>query len=435
VNREKRTVWYWMRRDLRLNDNTALSRALKRAAETGARVQPLFIFDPNIIGNLPEDDSRITFIHDTLRTLNEGLFGTLTVRTGDPTHVFRELGRSGALGEVYAAEDYEPYPLRRDREAAAVIADHGGELKLCKDHVIFSPSEILKKDGSPYTVYTPYSRAWLAAFEQGSLSGGTGSPRMEAGLLAEKQRFPELQELGFTRSSISVRPLTLQRLREYGTLRDLPAEDATTCAGPHLRFGTVSIRELASLSRSESAVYLGELVWREFFIQVLYHFPHSAVRNFRPVYDNIRWRDGEEDFGRWCRGETGFAMVDAGMRQLNETGFMHNRVRMAAASFLCKDLLIDWRRGEEYFAAKLNDYEMASNVGNWQWAAGTGCDAVPYFRIFNPESQRQKFDPDLRYVRRWIPELMTKDYPKPMVSHAAARLRALDIYRAAKDAG
>jgi deoxyribodipyrimidine photo-lyase len=453
-------VLFWFRRDLRLEDNTALSAALS----SGYPVVPVFIFDPAIIGTLPRDDHRIGFIHAALESIHShlrSLDSGLLIRRGSPAEVLSQLTHEFAVQAVYANEDYEPYALKRDLQARKVLSESGIPLELSKDQVIFAKDDILKKDGTPYTVYTPYSRRWRDSYEStenhparsstntrpsadirparpGHSSGAadmeTGPERGGYHQFPIAPQFPDLEQLGFIRSGIAPHPLNLDSLDRYTEVRDIPALDLTTHAGTHLRFGTVSIRRLAAIARGINSVYLGELIWREFFMQILYYFPQSAERNFNASYDGIAWRESAEDFSRWCSGETGFPLVDAGMRQLNATGFMHNRVRMITAGFLSKDLLLDWRQGEAYFAAKLFDYEMASNVGNWQWAAGTGCDAVPYFRVFNPDTQMKKFDGTLDYVSRWVPEYGTSRYPRPMVDHAAARLRALDVYRTAKAA-
>jgi len=441
-------VLFWFRRDLRLEDNTALSAALS----SGYPVVPVFIFDPAIIGTLPRDDHRIGFIHATLESIHShlrSLGSGLLIRSGSPAEVLSQLIRDFSVQAVNANEDYEPYALKRDLQVRKVLSESGIPLELSKDQVIFAKDDILKKDGSPYTVYTPYSRRWRDSYESKDAGSSkdvrpdpvpaaadmeTGPGRRGYHQFPNTPPFPGLEQLGFIRSGIAPHPLNLDSLDRYAEVRDIPALDLTTYAGTHLRFGTVSIRRLAAIARGINSVYLGELIWREFFMQILYHFPQSAERNFNASYDGIAWRESAEDFSRWCSGETGFPLVDAGMRQLNATGFMHNRVRMITAGFLSKDLLLDWRQGEAYFAAKLFDYEMASNVGNWQWAAGTGCDAVPYFRVFNPDTQMKKFDGTLDYVSRWVPEYGTSRYPRPMVDHAAARLRALDVYRTAKAA-
>jgi len=417
---------FWFRRDLRLEDNTALEKAIS----SGFPVMALFIFDTEIIDELPSDDARISFIYWQLDKIHKHLAeqgSSLLVLKGEPQVVWKELLDQYNIRAVYANKDYEPYALQRDQELGERLENQGIGFHLLKDQVIFEEGEVLKGDGKPYTVYTPYKRKWLEKFQE------EGAPKVgkqaNNGFLKKTFSFPSLEDLGFTPSSIKVPPYDLSHLKDYPKMRDLPAPDATSRLSPHLRFGTVSIRKNIEGLGPSDEVFLSELIWREFFMQILFHFPRVVDHNFKAKYDGIDWLNHEEDFEHWCEGKTGFPMVDAGMRQLNATGYMHNRVRMVTAGFLCKHLLIDWRMGEAYFAGKLLDYELSSNNGNWQWAAGTGCDAAPYFRIFNPESQLKKFDPDLEYVRRWIPEFGTLEYPEPMIDHTFARERALKTYK------
>ena len=417
---------FWFRRDLRLEDNTGLARAIN----SGYPVLALFIFDTEIIDELPAGDARISFIYQQLEKIHSQLLtrgSSLHVSKGEPLAVWKELFDMYEIQAVYANKDYEPYALRRDRELGEWLQSRGIGLHLFKDQVIFEEGDILKKDGKPYTVFTPYKRKWLEKF-QGSV------PLIEAvesgdGFLKSSFHFPTMKDLGFTLSTIEVPAYDISNLKDYERLRNFPGPDATSHLSPHLRFVTISIRQLIGKLGGSDEVFLSELIWREFFMQILFHFPRVVDQNFKVKYNGVAWLNHKEDFERWCEGKTGYPLVDAGMRQLNATGYMHNRVRMVTAGFLCKHLLIDWRWGEAYFADRLLDYELSSNNGNWQWAAGTGCDAAPYFRIFNPVEQLKKFDPDLEYVKRWIPEYGSPEYPKPMIDHKFARGRALDAYR------
>ncbi|MDF1576277.1 MAG: deoxyribodipyrimidine photo-lyase [Bacteroidales bacterium] len=417
---------FWFRRDLRLEDNTALIRAL----ETGYPVLPVFIFDIQIIDELAVDDPRVFFIYGQLQQINQKLAqrnSSLSVLRGDPLAVWKELSDSYDIHAVYANKDYEPYANSRDREIGDLLACRSIPFHRFKDQVIFEEHEIVKKDGKPYTVFTPYKRKWLEKFRGGSFLPPAGEA--SGAFLRISADFPRLEALGFKPSQLKVLPYDLSRLKDYPHLRDLPGPDATTYLSPHLRFGTVSIRKIVGSLGPSDEIFLSELIWREFFMQILFHFPQVVSQNFHPKYNGITWNTNPDDFERWCRGETGYPMVDAGMRQLNATGYMHNRVRMVTAGFLCKHLLTDWRLGEAYFAEQLLDYELSSNNGNWQWAAGTGCDAAPYFRVFNPTEQVKKFDRDLEYIRQWIPEFGTSAYPEPMIDHRFARERALEAYR------
>ncbi|MBN2213108.1 MAG: deoxyribodipyrimidine photo-lyase [Bacteroidales bacterium] len=417
---------FWFRRDLRLEDNSALYQAL----HCGMPVLPIFIFDANILEELPGDDARVSFIYSTLRSIHDRLRRTgasLKVLTGEPVRVWEELLTEYEVAQVYFNKDYEPYALARDGQVKRLLENKGIDVYAFKDQVIFEEGEIVKNDSKPYTIYTPYKRRWLENFDP-EKADPLPSPDLSR-FYRHDLAFPSLAEIGFSESPIRVKEYDLSRLDEYPKLRDIPAEDATSCLGPHLRFGTVSIRRVIRQLNPEHEVFLGELIWREFFMQILWHFPEVVNQNFKPGYNGIIWRNDDREFERWCHGRTGYPMVDAGMRQLNKTGYMHNRVRMVAAGFLCKHLLIDWAWGEAYFAEKLLDYELSSNNGNWQWAAGTGCDAAPYFRVFNPFEQLKKFDREEIYIRRWIPEYGKKDYPEPMIEHRIARTRALERYR------
>ena len=426
LKKERDISVFWFRRDLRLEDNTGLVEALR----SGFPVLPVFIFDTNILEELPADDPRVTFIYRQLQKIHGKLAAagsSLRVFRGDPVQVWKHMLSRYRIKEVYVNKDYEPYAMDRDRAVADLLEGHGIRFRPFKDQVIFEEGEVLKQDGSPYTVFTPYKRKWLETFRERpslSVTGEAGT-----GFLPGSGSLPGLEAMGFKPSAIHVRPYDLSRIRDYPQVRDLPAEDATSHLSPHLRFGTISIRKIIAGLAPSDEVFLSELIWREFFMQILFHFPRVVNQNFQPKYNGIHWKNDPVDYRRWCEGRTGYPMVDAGMRQLNATGTMHNRVRMVTASFLCKHLLVDWRMGEAYFASRLLDYELSSNNGNWQWAAGTGCDAAPYFRIFNPAEQQKRFDPELEYVRKWIPEYGTPDYPDPMIDHKFARERTLSAYK------
>ncbi|MGW8314700.1 MAG: cryptochrome/photolyase family protein [Bacteroidales bacterium] len=417
---------FWFRRDLRTEDNKGLSEALR----SGYPVLPLFIFDPDILEELNTDDPRVSFIYGQLKKIHRWLRSrgsSLMVRHGKPLAVWKEILHEHQVSGVYLNKDYEPYAIGRDRQVEQLLASKKIPVHRMKDQVIFEEDEVLKKDGAPYTVFTPYKKRWL---EQFRLDQPVSVNMPEKGAFVSVDLpFADLEQIGFRPSPVSVPPYDLSGLDHYDELRNFPAADATSRLSPHLRFGTVGIRQLVGGLKPGHESFLSELIWREFFMQILYHFPRVVDTNFHSKYDGIRWRNNEEEFRRWSQGETGYPLVDAGMRQLNQTGFMHNRVRMVTASFLCKHLLIDWRWGEAYFAEKLLDYELSSNNGNWQWAAGTGCDAAPYFRIFNPHEQLRKFDENLEYVRQWVPEAEKAVYITPMVEHKFARNRALETYK------
>lgn len=417
-------VLFWFRRDLRLEDNKGLTEALRQ----NTKVLPIFIFDESIISELPNDDPRINFIYDCLMNLDDQLktFGSgLLIRKGKPLEVFKELAESYEISAVYSNRDYEPYAIQRDKEVQELLQAKGIGFYQYKDQVIFEQDEVVKDDGLPYHVFTPFKNKWLKKFD------GFVPPEEPDLKKFDKQdvSFPTLDDLGFTASKIKVKPYSLDVAGQYELDRNYPYKNGGTYLGPHLRFGTVSVRYLMQKLWSVSQVLVSELIWREFFMQILYHYPNVVHKNFKSKYDAVTWRNDKADFERWCQGETGYPMVDAGMRELNSTGYMHNRVRMITAGFLCKHLLIDWRWGEAYFASKLLDYELSSNNGNWQWAAGTGCDAAPYFRIFNPSEQLKKFDKQLIYVRKWVPEFDSFGYPEPMIDHKFARERALNAYK------
>lgn len=418
---------FWFRRDLRLIDNTALNKAL----DSKYPVLALFIFDEAILEHLPKDDARVTFIYQSLSKIDVKLkqhHSNLHVFKGKPMDVWNEILDKYEIDTIYTNKDYEPYALERDRNVYKLAESKNVSFLRFKDQVIFEENEVLKADGKPYTVYTPYKNKWLAGFQKISLQTTTSNLQNFAEI---KKDFPSIEEIGFEQSNIEAPSFNASNIKNYGEFRDFPSKNHTTHIGTHLRFGTLSIRQVILNLPEQSDVYLSELVWREFFMQILFHFPHVKNQNFKPKYDAIPWRNNKDEFLKWCNGQTGYPMVDAGMRELNATGHMHNRVRMITAGFLCKHLLIDWQWGEAYFAEKLLDYELAANNGNWQWAAGTGCDAAPYFRVFNPTTQIQKFDKDLQYIQKWIPEINELSYPKPMVEHKFARERAISTYKEA----
>lgn len=422
---------FWFRRDLRIEDNTALAKAL----DTNFPVLPIFIFDSHILNELPKDDARIGFIHKSLLKIKESLKSSdsdILYLYGEPKAVWLQLISKFNIVNVFCNRDYEPYARARDNEIEQLLSKKSITFFSYKDQVIFEENEILKSNNEPYTVFTPYKNKWLAKFHEENYIEHK-NPKLNN---LHKANYPtiSLEDIGFKKSGIEVKDFDLSQLHLYKDKRDFPYDDITSYLSPHLRFGTISIRQLITKIDKNNAVFLSELIWREFFMQILFHFPKVVTGNFRAKYNNIQWRNNKEEFKLWCQGKTGYPMVDAGMRQLNETGFMHNRVRMITAGFLCKHLLIDWRWGEAYFAKKLLDYELSSNNGNWQWAAGTGCDAAPYFRIFNPLSQQKKFDKDYKYVRKWIPEFDSFEYPDPVVEHKFARERALAAYKSGIEA-
>ncbi len=436
-------VVHWFRRDLRLEDNAALYAALR----SGHPVVPVFIFDRHILDELAPDDARVSFIHREIGSLKDRLrsMGSdLVVLYGYPEQCWLELLVKFEVTAVYTNRDYEPYARSRDEAISTLLGSRGISFRTSKDHVVFEAGEVVKDDGSPYTVFTPYSRKWKAMLTTRS-EGGLPfwlKPYPVERYLAALHRFGgegmiTLEQMGFVPSSAFIPPRTVpgDLVRHYADRRDYPGMAGTSHLGIHLRFGTVSVRHWALQGLRLSDTFLGELIWRDFYSQILAFFPYVAERAFKPVYDRIMWRDSEEDFGRWCAGMTGYPLVDAGMRELNATGYMHNRVRMVTASFLAKHLLIDWRWGEAYFASKLLDFDLASNNGGWQWAAGCGTDAAPYFRIFNPIAQAARFDPKGDYMLDWVPEYGTPAYPAPMVDHTMARARCLAVYKAALQDG
>ncbi len=417
---------FWFRRDLRLTDNHGLHQALGGSFP----VLPVFIFDDDITDRLDKNDARVTFIYDQLQNLSSALknySSTLYCKKGKPKVVWTKLLKEFDIQEVYTNEDYEPYAIKRDAAIKTLLEEHNINFKTYKDQVIYAKYDVLKNDNTPYTVFTPFKNKWLGKLERDATALHQYSTK-NSNFLSFNGEFPTLETLGFKRSTIKVRDYQLDTLENYEEERNFPGLDKTSYLSPHLRFGTVSIRNIVKKSLLNKT-FLSELIWREFFMQILYHFPEVKNSNFKPKYNQVKWRNDPQEFERWKVGKTGYPLVDAGMRELNTTGYMHNRVRMVVASFLCKHLLIDWKWGEAYFAEMLLDYELSSNNGNWQWSAGTGCDAAPYFRVFNPSEQVKKFDPNLDYIKTWVPELDTLDYPTPMVDHKEARQRAIDTYK------
>ena len=453
---------FWFRRDLRLHDNAALYHALK----SGYPVLPLFIFDTNILEDLTDrSDARVGFIHQSLQEIRDTLLkqgSDMLVLKGNPESVWKEVLERFDVVKVFTNRDFEPYAVDRDKAVSDMLRQRNIPFHTTKDHVIFECDEVLKSDFTPYTVFTPYKRRWLEKLNSRMSSepdeNGVNQPvswflksypsEKYAANFIQKSRltpdqasmtdaFPSLGDLGFTQSDIAIPSAVVARsvIRNYDKTRDFPALDATSKLGIHFRFGTISIREKARHALVLNETFLSELVWRDFYSQILANFPHVATRSFRPEYDRIAWRNDPVEIEKWKSGKTGYPIVDAGMRQLNQTGYMHNRVRMITASFLTKHLLADWRIGEAWFAEKLLDFDLASNNGGWQWAAGCGTDAAPYFRIFNPTEQNKKFDSEYKYVRKWVPEFGTPAYPRPVVDHAIARQRCLETYKAGLEKG
>ena len=440
---------FWFRRDLRLEDNAGLYHALK----SGLPVLPVFIFDKNILDDLDDkQDARVSFIHQEIRRLALELQtqgSGILVKYGTPERVWSELPDNFEINAVFTNHDYEPYALQRDEMVRQKLNEKGISFHTYKDQVIFEKNEAVKDDGAPYTIFTPYSRKWLAKLESKTALMETGEGRQQSisfylksyptekyfhnFLKTKPFDLPTLADMGFseTDTPYPARTITQGLIKNYGETRDYPGITGTSRLGIHFRFGTISIREKARKALGLSKTYLNELIWRDFYAMILWHFPHVAGAPFRPEYAAVEWRNNEEDLQRWQEGRTGYPLVDAGMRELNATGYMHNRVRMVTASFLTKHLLVDWRLGEAYFAKKLLDFDLASNNGGWQWAAGCGTDAAPYFRIFNPAAQLEKFDKDLLYVKKWVPEYGTAGYPSPIVDHKMARERCLTAYKKA----
>lgn len=425
---------FWFRRDLRLKDNHGLFQAL----ESGKKVLPIFIFDEDILDLLEnKSDKRVDFIVQALQTLNSFLKSKnkgIKIFKGKPLEIYKKLTENYEIEAVYCNEDYEPYAIKRDQEIANFLASKNIAFHQFKDQVIFHKDEIVKADKKPYTVYTPYSKLWLNEFQKVDLRGFPSEKKLD-NLLDIPFEELKIEDIGFQKTDLAfeVPEADLHIIKTYEETRNFPAVKGTTQLGVHLRFGTISVRKLAKIAKENNLTFLKELIWREFFMQILYHFPKVVNHSFKSKYDVIPWENNPEFLEKWKAGKTGFPIVDAGMRELNATGFMHNRVRMITASFLIKHLLTDWRIGEAYFAEKLMDYDLSANNGNWQWCASSGCDAAPYFRIFNPDEQQKKFDPDFKYIKKWIPEFGTKYYPKPIVEHKKAREKVLKVYKEALD--
>ena len=437
MKKEKIAI-FWHRRDLRLHDNAGLYYALK----SGYPVLPLFIFDKVILDQLDDkEDKRITFIYDAVTALKNQLHQSdsdILVRYGNPIDIWKSLVEEYDIAEVYTNNDYESYAKDRDGQVKELLKKGGAEFKSCKDQVIFEKQELLTGQNTIYSVFTPYSKAWKTKMNNFYLSSYPTEKYFGNFLKISSLPVPSYKEMGFVETDhlFPSDEVDSDLIEDYAETRNFPAVAGTSRMGIHLRFGTISIRDLARKARKHSETFLNELIWRDFYFQILWNFPKVGEgKAFRADYDKIKWRNNEEEFSLWCQGKTGYPLVDAGMHQLNETGFMHNRLRMVTASFLIKHLLIDWRWGEAYFAQKLLDYDLSANNGGWQWVAGSGTDAAPYFRIFNPDAQAQKFDPKGEYVKRWVPELDTMDYPEPMVDHKFARERCLKVYKEALDKG
>jgi len=422
---------FWFRRDLRLKDNAGLYHALRAESP----VIPIFIFDKIILDQLENrSDARVNFIHQSLSEMQqqlELLNSSLEIYYGEPLAIFKKIVSKYIVKKVYTNNDYEPYAIERDQKVKDFLQLCGVEFHSYKDQVIFEKNEITKDDGKPYTVFTPYSRKWKEKLNEFYIRPYPVEKYLQNFYRQPPHPVPSLENIGFNKVNIlfpSKNPPD-SIIENYAVQRNYPSEYGTSKLGVHLRFGTISIRALVSKATQLDQVFLNELIWREFYQCILFHFPHVGKQKaFKPEYENINWINNEHQFDLWCNGNTGYPIVDAGMRQLNQTGFMHNRVRMIVASFLSKHLLIDWRWGEAYFAEKLLDFDLASNNGGWQWAAGSGCDAAPYFRIFNPYIQTKKFDPSLKYISKWVPEYAELTYPPPMVDHDFARKRCLEVY-------
>jgi deoxyribodipyrimidine photo-lyase len=424
---------FWFRRDLRLADNTGLFHAL----QSGLPVLPIFIFDREILDQLEDkDDRRVEFIHLALLEMQKKLseLGSgMHIYQGRPLDVFTEIIETYAVTSVFTNHDYEPYAISRDNTINELLQANGASLHTFKDQVIFERSEVVKDDGKPYTVFTPYSRKWKATLAINPLQTFPSERLLNAFYKGPARRLISLEDLGFKPRGLAFPSSEIRDalIEKYSENRNFPSLPGTSRLGVHLRFGTISIRNLARRAQVLNETFLNELIWRDFYHMILWHFPQVGEgKSFKPAYDFIEWRNNESEFEKWCKGETGYPIVDAGMRELNETGFMHNRVRMITASFLTKHLLIDWRWGEAYFARQLLDFDFAANNGGWQWAAGSGCDAAPYFRIFNPALQTEKFDKQGLYIRKWVPEFQELTYTRPIVQHEFARKRCLETYGA-----
>ena len=425
-------VIFWFRRDLRLKDNAGLFHALNE----NNKVLPIFIYDKNTLDKLNKSDHRLDFIEHSLKKLNDLLKKndkSISIYYGKPVKVFSELIKKYNVSKVYSNKDYTPYSIKRDKKVEELLKVNNIDFNSFKDNVLFEKFEIVKNDNTPYKVYTPFSRKWLIKMSENKIDF-FNSEKYIYKFFNERGKFLTLKEIGFDKSKLNplVLNLSSDTINNYEKTRNFPSVNGTSKIGIHLRFGTISTREMITKAEaSKNKTFLKELVWREFFQQILFHYPHTLNKSFKPKYDRIEWLNNENQFKKWCSGQTGYPLVDAGMRELNQTGFMHNRVRMLVGSFLCKHLLIDWRWGEAYFAEKLYDYETASNVGNWQWVAGCGVDASPYFRIFNPHEQIKKFDKNLIYTKKWVPEFDSNQYVDPIVIHKEAIERCLLTYKKA----
>jgi deoxyribodipyrimidine photo-lyase len=422
---------FWYRRDLRLEDNTGLHFAL----QCGLPVLPIFIFDEEILQKLEnKEDRRVDFIHQAIKSIKGELnkIGSdILVLNGKPEEVWQKLFSEYTIKAIFTNHDYEKYGINRDVKIENFAKSQGASFHSFKDQCVFEKTEILSGGGTPYTVFSPYARKWKETLTQKPLQEFSVKKYAENFIKDVNFKMLSLEEIGFKKTDmVFSEPIIEQEIIEkYKDQRDFPAIKGTTHLSIHLRFGTLSIRNAVKHALSGHESWLNELIWRDFYFNILANFPHIADgKSFKIQYDNIKWRNNEVEFQKWCDGTTGFPIVDAGIRELNSTGFMHNRVRMIVASFLCKDLLIDWRWGEAYFAQKLNDFDFSANNGGWQWASGSGCDAAPYFRVFNPESQTLKFDKDLKYIRKWVPEFNSLDY-RQMLDHKMARDRALKVYK------
>ncbi len=428
----------WLRRDLRLHDNAALYYALK----SGRPVLVVFVFDRLILDVLEDRrDRRVEFIYKEIHKLQDQLTGmgsSLIARYGRPIDVLKSIIEEYNVAEVFTNHDYELYAKERDAVVKAMLAERGIGFQTSKDQAIFDLDEVMTGAGKPYTIFGAYSRNWVGKLNEFYLKSyptekyfanfykTSPPPGPERGI-------PTLGEMNFEPlgENYPVPAVDEAFLWEYEKMRDYPARTGTSELGIHLRFGTISIRDLVRQARAISERFMTELAWRDFYFQILEHFPHVEKHAFRRQYEHLPFLNQPEDIERWKTGQTGYPFVDAGMRQLNQTGWMHNRARLITASFCVKHLLIDWRIGENYFGAKLRDYDLAANIGNWQWVAGTGNDPAPYFRVFSPDTQMKKFDPKLEYVRKWVPEYGTPDYVKPMIDHDFARQRAVETYKQA----
>ena len=421
---------FWFRRDLRLTDNHGLHEAL--CGETP--VLPLFIYDRNILNALQDKkDRRVAFIHQALSQINavlKTLGASLLIIHDAPLAAFEKICKEFNVVKVITNSDYEPYAKDRDGRTESFLQSKRIPFTGFKDQVIFEKSDVMKQDGTPYTVYPPYAKMWLRQYAAQQLVTYKSEDLLHNMMKHTSFQFPSLADIGFEVVDMQAFNTLIDEdiIRNYHDTRNLPAVVGTSHVSVHLRFGTLSVRQVVSLAARLNEKWLNELIWREFFMMILFHFPRVTEGAYKPKFDHIQWRNNEAEFAAWCRGETGYPIVDAGMRQLNETGWMHNRVRLITSSFLVKHLLIDWKWGDAYFADKLLDYDLSSNNGNWQWVTGSGSEAAPYFRIFNPFEQTKKFDPDFVYVKKWVKEYRSGYLPM-IVEHEFARKRALEVFK------